>query len=215
MNDLKAFLDKYPKSEEAPDALIQLASASEFNAEEDEARKFYEQLAREFPTTDAGRKAAGAIRRLELVGKPMELRGPGLDGKEIDASRFRGKTLLVTFWASWADPVLRDLPELLKVYEKNRGQGFEILGVNLDNERSDLDAFLKERSIPWPQVFEPGGIEKSRFASDFGIIALPTMILVDSDGKVVNRSLRSATELDRQLEKLLGSRQAGVALDRN
>ena len=80
MADLKAFLDKYPKADEAPDALLQLASANEFNAEEDEARKYYEQLARDFPATDAGKKAAGALRRLDLVGKPLDLKGPGLQG---------------------------------------------------------------------------------------------------------------------------------------
>jgi thiol-disulfide isomerase/thioredoxin len=214
MTDLKGFLDAYPKSEEAPDALLQLASAHEFNAEEDEARTFYDRLARDFPTTDAGKKAAGAIRRLDLVGKPLELRGPGLDGREIDASRYRGKTLLVTFWASWADPVRRDLPELVKLYQQYRGKDFEILGVNLDNDRADLDAFLKEHSLPWPQVFEPGGIEKSRFATEYGIIALPTMVLVDPKGKVVNRNIRTASELERQLDKALGGKQAGVALDR-
>ena len=61
---------------------------------------------------------------------------------------------------------------------------------------------------------QPGGIERNRFASDFGIIALPTMILVDGQGKVITRSLRSAAELERQLEKSLAARQPGVALDR-
>lgn len=214
MSELKEFLESYPKADEAPDALIQLASANEFNAEEDEARKFYEKLARDFPATDSGKKAAGALKRLDLVGKPMELRGPGLDGKPISVDQLKGKTVLVTFWASWADPVRRDLPELLKLYQKYRSRDFEVVGVNLDNERADLDAFLKDNPLPWPQVFEPGGIEKSRFASEFGIIALPTMVLVAPDGKVVNRNIRTASELERQLDKLFDNKQAGVALDR-
>ena len=214
MADLKAFLERYPKADEAPDVLIQLASASEFNAEEDDARKFYDQLAKNYPDTDAGKKAAGALRRLDMVGKTLDLNGPGLRGEALDASAFRGKTVLVTFWASWADPVRRDLPELLKLYQKYRGKDFEIIGVDLDNERTDLDAFLKENPLPWPQIFEPGGIEKSRFATDYGIIALPTMVLVDPQGKVVNRNIRSAAELERQLEKTLGAKP-GVALDKN
>lgn len=214
MADLRAFIDANAKADEAPEALMQLASASEFNAEEDDARTFYGRLARDFPATESGRKAAGALKRLDLVGKPLELRGTGLDGKEVDASRFKGKTLLVTFWASWADPVRRDLPELMKVYQKYKGNNFEVLGVNLDADRADLDAFLKENPLPWPQIFEPGGIEKGRFATEFGIIALPTMVLVDADGKVLNRGIRSAAELDRQLEKLGPVKQTGVALDR-
>jgi thiol-disulfide isomerase/thioredoxin len=214
MTDLKAFLDNYPKSEEAPDALIQLASASEFNAEEDEARKFYEKLTRDFTETDAGKKAAGAIKRLDLVGKPIDLRGPGIHGQPIDTARFKGKTLLVTFWASWADPVRRDLPELVKLYQKYHARDFEIVGVNLDNDRAELDAFLKESPLPWPQIFEPGGIEKSRYATEYGIIALPTMVLVDSSGKVVNRNIRTSAELERQLDKVMNVKQTGVALDR-
>lgn len=214
MTDLKAFLEKYPKADEAPDALIQLASASEFNAEEEEALKYYKQLAADFADTDAGKKAAGAIKRLDLVGKSLDLRGPGLGGQEISTSSFKGKTLLVTFWASWADPVRRDLPELVKLYQKYHGKDFEIVGVNLDNDRAELDAFLKETPLPWAQIFEPGGIEKSRFATEFGIIALPTMVLVDSSGKVVNRNIRTSAELERQLDKVLAGKSAGVALDR-
>jgi thiol-disulfide isomerase/thioredoxin len=214
MDDLKGFLGTYGKSDEAAEALIQLGSAAEFNAEEDEARKYYEQDARDFPATEAGKKAAGALKRLDLVGKPLELKGPSLTGQEVDASQFRGKTLLVVFWASWADPVKRDLPELLKVYQKYHGKDFEVLGINLDNERSELDAFLKEHSLPWPQVFEPGGMDKNRFVNEYGIFALPTMVLVDAQGKVVNRSIRSAAELERQLDKLLAGKQAGVALGR-
>jgi thiol-disulfide isomerase/thioredoxin len=217
MADLKGFLDQFPKSDEAAEALIQLASVCEFNAEEDEARSYYQRLARDFPETDAGKKAAGALRRLDLVGKPFELSGPGLGGQKVDTARYRGKALLVVFWASWAsrsDIVRKDLPELVKLYQQNRGKGFEVVGVDLDGDKADLDAFLKETPLPWPQVFEPGGIEKNRFATEFGIISLPTMVLVDPQGKVVNRSLRTSAEVERQLEKVLPGKQAGVALDR-
>ena len=213
MAGLKAFLDRYPKADEAPDALLQLASSYEFNAEEDEARKYYEQLARDFPETDPGQKGIGVLRRLDLVGKSLPpIKATGLKNEIIDTEKFRGKPLLVTFWATWADPVKRDLPELTKVYQKHHDEGFEILGISLDNDRADLDAFLKKSPLPWPQVFEPGGLEKNRLATEFGIIALPTMILVDPQGKVVNRNLRTAAELERQLEKLVAGKD-GVALE--
>jgi hypothetical protein len=81
--------------------------------------------------------------------------------------------------------------------------------VNLDNERADLDAFIKEHQITWPQIFEPGGME-SRLAIEYGIISLPTMFLLDADGKVINRNLRTAVDVDRQVEKVLTPKQAGV-----
>src|SRR5260370_22253637 len=109
MSDLKAFLGNAAQADEAPEALFQLASANEFNAEEDEARKFYGQLAHDFPTTDPGKKAAGAIKRLDLVGKSIELTGPDLSGQEVSTKQFKGKSLLILFWASWADPVRGDI----------------------------------------------------------------------------------------------------------
>ncbi len=211
MADLKAFADKYPKSAEAPDALFQLAQGHEFNAEEDEARKYYTQITQVFPGTDSGKKAAGALKRLDLVGKPLEIAGPGLKNEAISASTYRGKTLLVFFWATWAEPVKRDLPELAKLSQKYKAQGFEVLGVNLDNERADVDEFLKANAVPGAQIYETGGMD-SRLATEFGIISLPTMILVDAQGKVVNRNIRTATELDRQLEKVLAAKGSGVAL---
>ena len=120
--------------------------------------------------------------------------------------------MLVVFWASWGgQSVRRELPDLVKLYEKYHGKGLEVVGVSLDNEKADLEAFLKEQPMSWPQIFEPGGID-SRLATEYGIISLPTMFLVDGQGKVVNRSLRTASEVERQLEKLLSQRQPGVAL---
>ena len=178
MGDLQGFLKEFPKSAEAPDALLQLASANEFNAEEDTARAFYTELARDFPATEPGKKAAGALKRLDLTGKPLVLKGTGLNNEAIDASQYRGKTLLVAFWATWAEPVKRDLPELTKLYQKYRSQGLEVVGVSLDNDRKDLDQFLKDNPLPWTQIFEPGGME-GRLAGEFGIISLPTMFLID------------------------------------
>ena len=86
--------------------------------------------------------------------------------------------------------------------------------MNLDADRADLDGFLKETPLPWPQIFEPGGIEKNRFATEFGIISLPTMVLIDPQGKVVNRNIRTAAELRRQLDKVLAAKQTGVETER-
>ncbi len=205
--NLKAFVEKNPECDEAPQALLFLASTNEMNAEEEEARKYYTALARDYPATEWGKKSAGAVKRLDLVGKPIALKGADLRGQSVDAAQYRGKTLLVTFWATWATPAKRDLPELARIYQKFNGKGFEILGVNLDNEKSELDAFLKSSPLPWTEIFEPGGME-SRLATEFGVISLPTMILVDPDGKVINRSLRTAAELEILLDKSLSGKVA-------
>jgi thiol-disulfide isomerase/thioredoxin len=167
-----------------------------------------------YPGTNAARKAAGSLRRLDLEGKALAIKGTGLQGDTIDSTLYRGKTVLVLFWASWATPVKAELPGLIKAYEKYHGRGLEVIGVNLDNERADVDAFLKATPTDWPQVFEGGGME-TRLGIEYGITSVPTMFLVDAQGKVINRNLRTSAEVERQLEKLLASEKpgAGVALD--
>jgi peroxiredoxin len=212
MAELEGFLNKFAASDEAPEVWLQLGSSNEFNAEEDQARKDYTKLVESFPDTPAGKKAAGALRRLDLVGKPINIKGTNLQGETSDTTQLMGKSVLVVFWASWGgQSVRRELPDLVKLYEKFHGKGLEVIGVSLDNERADLEAFLKEHQMAWPQIFEPGGID-SRLATEYGIISLPTMFLIDAQGKVVNRNLRTASEVERQLEKQLSQKQPGVAL---
>jgi thiol-disulfide isomerase/thioredoxin len=213
MADLQDFLAKHPNADEAPDVLLQLASANEFNGDEDEAHKQYAKVVESYPSTDAAKKAGGSLRRLELVGKSLALKGTGLQNEVVDSTQYRGKAVLVVFWASWATPVKAELPELKKIADNYRDRGLEVIGVNLDNERAEIDAFLKANPLSWPQIFEGGGLE-GRLAIDYGITSVPTMFLADSQGKVVNRNIRTAAEVDRQLEKLLGGKKdasAGVA----
>jgi thiol-disulfide isomerase/thioredoxin len=214
MAELEKFLDTFPDSDEAAPVLYHLANANEFNADEAKAREQYTRLVKDYSATETGKKAAGALRRLDLAGKSLALAGPGLQNETVDSSKYRGKPVLIVFWASWATPVKQDLPDLIKLYDKRKKDGLQIIGVNLDNDRAELAAFLKEHQISWPQIFEAGGMD-SRLAVDYGIILLPSMFLVDSEGKVVNRNLRTSAEVDRQLEKMLAAKPASVAVDRN
>ena len=214
MVDLEKFLADSPDSDEAALVLFHLANANEFNAEEVKAREQYGRLVKDYAATDSGKKAAGALRRLDLAGKPLALAGTGVQNDTVDSSKYRGNPVLIVFWASYASLVKQDLPELIKTYNNHKKDGLQIIGVNLDNERSELDAFLKENQIPWPQIFEPGGME-SRLAVEYGIVLLPSMFLIDSDGKVVNRNLKTSADVERQLEKTLAAKKpADVAIDR-
>jgi peroxiredoxin len=205
MTDLEGFLKDFPKSDEAPEVWLQLGSSNEFNAEEDKAREDYKKLVADFPETLAGRKAAGALRRLDLEGKPLTVKGTGADGSPVDTATMAGKPVLVVFWASWGgQTVSRELPDVAKLVEKNASKGLQVVGVCLDNDKAQLEAFQKEHNLPWPQIFEPDGID-GRLAVEYGIISLPTIFLVDAQGKVVNRNLRSANEVERQLEKVLSA----------
>jgi thiol-disulfide isomerase/thioredoxin len=209
MSDLEGFLKKFPNSDEVPSVLLHLANANEFNAEEKTARDQYGKLVKDYAATEAGKKAGGALRRLELVGQTLAIKGPGLQNEAVDTSQYIGNPVLIVFWASWNSQVKAELPDLIKVHDKYHAKGLQIVGVNVDNGRGDVDAFVKENKLTWPQIFEAGGMD-SRLATDFCIISLPTLFLVDAQGKVVSRNVRAA-ELDKQVEKLLPAKEPGVA----
>jgi thiol-disulfide isomerase/thioredoxin len=206
LQSLSDFVDAYPAAEDASEAMLQIAVAEEFGGKLKEAVSWYQRLSKK-SGTPAGDKAAGAIRRLDLKGKPFTLSGTGLTGTPINTAGYRGKTLLVVYWATWCEPCKEDLPQLRAMYQQYRNRGFEVLGVNLDvpggtraEQVAQIQAFAKTNNIPWPHIYEPGGLDSSP-AVQYGIISLPTMFLVDPKGEVLSRN-SSVEELKQLLPKL-------------
>lgn len=196
---LEQFVATYPKCPEAAEAMLQLGIAQEFAGDEEKARKWYAQAAADYPDLTAAKKAAGAKARLESVGKEISLRGNGPAGA-VDLAKYRGRIVLIQYWATWCEPCKADMAVLKDLLEKYNRSGFSVIGVNLDSSTEEMTAFLKENPLPWPQIYEEGGLE-SRPAVELGILTLPTMILVDQDGKVLNRSITTG-ELSSELRKL-------------
>ncbi len=201
IEDLEAFVEKHPNNADTAEALLQLAIAQEFSGKDEEAIKWYGQIVKDFPESIPAQKAAGAKRRLESVGKRFSLRGRSLRGQVVDISKYRGKTVLVQYWATWCEPCKADMAQIRELLAKYGKQGFEVIGVSLDSKREDVVRFLHDHRLPWRQIFESGGLE-SRLANEMGILTLPTMVLVDQRGNVVHRGIH-VTELDAELKKIL------------
>jgi len=202
MKDLEQFVKSFPESEDAPQAALQLAVTHEFNNKQKEAQQWYTRLASDYKDSDEGKKAVGALSRLDLKGRVLELSGSGLDGKPIDLANYRGQVVAVFFWATWCVPCTDDLPKIRELYEEFHPKGFEIIGVNLDHSSSDVGPYLQQNKVTWPQIHEPGGLETSPPAVKFGIATVPTMFLLDKSGKVLSRAA-TVPELKGQLETLL------------
>jgi len=201
LKQLEQYVDDYPDSPDAAEAMLQLAIAQEYAGEEEEASKWYGRIIEKFPTSAPAAKAAGARTRLESVGKTITLQGKSPSGGVVDLAAYRGKVVLIQYWATWCEPCKADMLALKDLLAKYSSAGFSIVGVNLDSSLNDMAAYLAENRLPWPQIFEEGGLD-SRPANELGILTLPTMILVDQEGKVVNRNI-SVAELDRELKKLI------------
>jgi len=194
------FVDDHPKAPDAAEALLQLAMNREYSAEEDAADKLYARIVSDFPDAPAAKKAAGARIRLASEGKVISFQGRSVTGETIDLARFRGKVVLIQYWATWCEPCKAEMPILKELLANYGPAGFQVIGVALDAESQSLKTYLASSRLPWPQVYEPGGLD-SPPANALGILTVPTMLLVDRSGKVVNRNIRM-NEIEGQLKKL-------------
>ena len=135
------------------------------------------------------------------VGETMQLAFTGLKGESVDLATLRGKVVLVHFWSSQFDLCVREIPALKRTYDEFHEKGFEIIGISTDESRSDLEEFLADRRIAWPQHFQPAG-QPNEFAKKFHIGGIPATFLIGPDGRIVSVNVRGA-ELAEAVDRLL------------
>ncbi len=143
----------------------------------------------------------GVVRRLNLVGKEIKIEGKILGKGPFDWAKYKGKVVLVEFWMSTNPNSAREISNLKGCYEMFHDKGFEIIGISLDRDEQALEKFVKAKNIPWSIVVGDG--KPCPSVVYYGIMNLPTMILVGKDGLVTSINARGET-LREELEVLLG-----------
>ena len=105
------------------------------------------------------------------------------DGRKVSLKDFRGKVVLLNFWATWCESCRDEMPSMQRLYLEFKGKGFEIVGVNVKDKRPDALAFAKKLQITYPIVLDPGG-EVGLLYGSFG---MPLSYLIDRKGVVLAR----------------------------
>jgi hypothetical protein len=200
---LTKFVELYPQAEDTPEALMQLGMVSEFVSKETSAKKWYARLVHDFPTHQMTPKAQGALRRLDLEGQPLELTGTLLSGGAFSIDQLRGKTVVVYYWASMnKERSVADFAVLKSLLDTYSSKGLALVCVNLDRSAEEATAFLQRAAAPGVHLYQAGELE-SPLATQYGIMALPNLFLVDKDGKVISRTIQQVSGLEEELKKRL------------
>lgn len=136
-------------------------------------------------TGEGTRKQIEVLRfRLTAKGREMpDISFTSLDNQPIDLRNYRGRVVLVDFWATWCSPCVAKLPEVQKLYDKYHAKGLEVVGISLDSKKEKLLSFLEERKLPWPQYFDGQGWN-NKIAKQFSIHSIPDVWIIDQNGKI-------------------------------
>jgi cytochrome c biogenesis protein CcmG, thiol:disulfide interchange protein DsbE len=114
----------------------------------------------------------------------------------LDLARYRGKVVLVDFWASWCEPCRRSFPWLNSMHARYAQRGLVVIGVNLDRERAEADRFLRDVPAAFQIVYDPTGA----LASHYDLPAMPVSLVIGPNGEVVARHIGFRSSLSEQRE---------------
>ncbi len=127
-----------------------------------------------------------------------------LSGGTLSVANYKGKVVLLDFWATWCQPCVHEIPNVVKTYKEFHPKGFEVIGISLDQQKPKLTTFVQENDMPWPQYFDGKGWQ-NELATKYGIQSIPATFLIDGQGKIIGKNLRGE-ELTAAVAKALAAK---------
>ena len=211
VDDLQSLAKQYPTQDAVTAAAVMLAGTAK-----PEARALRQRVRTVVAETLKTPKAAAVVKQLDqaenkleftaklkaMEGKPFAIEAVGFGGSRLSTADFKGKVVLIDFWATWCKPCREELPKLKQVYAQYHARGLEVVGVSCDNDGADLRKFLDEnKDMPWPQLFDAAKPGWHPIAEQYNINAIPRMFLVDRKG--ILRSIDARENYETLVPQLL------------
>jgi peroxiredoxin len=156
-----------------------------------EIEQLYERVAKQYADIKYTRGTLGRVAEAELfeirnlaVGKTVpDLEGTDADGKKYKLNNYRGKIVVIDFWATWCGYCVRMIPHEKDLLESMHGRPFALLGISVDEKKETLKNFLAENKIPWPSLWDPADDEgSSALAGKWNVQGYPTIYIIDAKG---------------------------------
>lgn len=135
------------------------------------------------------------------VGSIMEITLPDTSGKLVSTKDFRGKIVIIDFWASWCGPCRMENPNVVRIYNEYKNKGLEIIGVSLDRDASAWKQAIRQDNLSWVHISDVKGWQCAA-AKEYGINSIPQMFILDKEGKIIAKNLRGEA-LRQKIQSLL------------
>ena len=138
-----------------------------------------------------------------------------LDGRPVNLTDYRGKIVLLNFWATWCEPCKKEMPEMQAAYEQYMDQGFVVLAINFGGRADQASSFAHHGRLTFPILLDPG----VKVASRYGVVSLPVSFFIDKEGIIrervfgggltadsIGKSMRHIQDRELKIEKSQGDR---------
>jgi len=201
---IQQYLRNYPREEAAIELLLDVAHQAEAEGRNSIAKESLDVIAKTFKRHEVAAKIPAVLKRLDLVGKKLNLDLSLADGRRFVVDD-RKRMVVISFWATWSPPSVAEQEILKDLYSRFKSDGLEIVGVPLDEKETTVQQFTSKNKIAWPQNVVPADSDAHGFnhpvAKQYGIMQLPTNFLVEN-GKVVSTQTRGQA-LRRKVDELM------------
>ncbi len=176
-----------------------------------EVMQSLDNLSKKYPwLTEAKKAQETIITNLEMAakiqsGKPVpSISYPDVNGKMHGLENYKGKYLLIDFWASWCGPCRAAIPKVKELYSQYKDKGFDVLSVSIDDDKVAWKKAMKEESMPWEQLLSP---DKDKTMKQFQFSGIPTMYLIDPAGNIIKSFTGYSPEAEKEIESILKNKK--------